>query len=116
MKAISIRQPWAWLIVQGHKTIENRSWPTRLRGPVLIHASKTASPDDALVREWVRTKFGIVIPAVLDRGGIVGQVEIIDCVSTSSDPWFEGLFGFALRRAKPLPFRPLAGKLSFFEV
>ena len=40
MKALSIRQPWAWLIVNGHKDIENRSWPTRFRGPVLIHAAK----------------------------------------------------------------------------
>jgi len=40
MKAISIRQPWAWLIVNGYKDIENRSWPTKFRGRVLIHASK----------------------------------------------------------------------------
>lgn len=39
MKALSIRQPWAWLIVNGHKDIENRSWPTRFRGKFLVHAS-----------------------------------------------------------------------------
>ncbi|WP_206002040.1 ASCH domain-containing protein [Paraburkholderia aromaticivorans] len=38
MKALSIRQPWAWLIVKGHKDIENRTWSTRFRGRVLIHA------------------------------------------------------------------------------
>jgi hypothetical protein len=40
MKALSIRQPWAWLIVNGYKDIENRSWATKFRGPVLIHAAK----------------------------------------------------------------------------
>ena len=40
MKALSIRQPWAWLIVCGHKPLENRSWPTPYRGPLLIHAAK----------------------------------------------------------------------------
>lgn len=40
MKALSIRQPWAWLIVAGYKDIENRSWPTNFRGRVYIHASR----------------------------------------------------------------------------
>ncbi|WP_229215634.1 ASCH domain-containing protein [Duganella sp. CY15W] len=42
MKALSIRQPWAWLIVNGYKDIENRSWSTNVRGKVLVHASKGA--------------------------------------------------------------------------
>jgi hypothetical protein len=40
MKALSIRQPWAWLIVKGYKDIENRTWATKLRGRVFVHASK----------------------------------------------------------------------------
>ena len=39
MLALSIRQPWAWLILNGGKDIENRSWPTKVRGRVLVHAS-----------------------------------------------------------------------------
>jgi ASCH domain-containing protein len=42
MKIISIRQPWASLIVSGAKDVENRTWPTRYRGPVLVHASQRA--------------------------------------------------------------------------
>jgi hypothetical protein len=42
MKILSVRQPWAALIVSGHKDIENRTWSTRYRGPVLIHASQAA--------------------------------------------------------------------------
>src|SRR5580765_3071606 len=40
MKALSIRQPWAWLIVNGHKPVENRSWPTKYTGKLLIHAGQ----------------------------------------------------------------------------
>jgi hypothetical protein len=40
MKALSIKQPWAWLIVSGHKDIENRNCPTRFRGRLLVHAGK----------------------------------------------------------------------------
>ncbi len=47
MKALSIMQPWAWLIVNGHKDIENRNWPTRFRGPVYIHAGKKIDGDAA---------------------------------------------------------------------
>jgi hypothetical protein len=39
MKAISILQPWASLVILGHKKIETRSWDTKYRGPLLIHAS-----------------------------------------------------------------------------
>ena len=41
MKILSIRQPWAHLITQGSKDIENRSWPTKYRGAFLVHASLT---------------------------------------------------------------------------
>ena len=40
MKALSIRQPWAWLIVHGRKDIENRSWRTKFRGRFLVHAAQ----------------------------------------------------------------------------
>src|ERR1051326_1498970 len=40
VKALSVRQPWAWLIIYGGKDIENRDWPTSHRGPTLIHAGK----------------------------------------------------------------------------
>lgn len=42
--ALSIRQPWAWLIVNNHKPVENRSWPTSFRGRFLVHAGKTRDP------------------------------------------------------------------------
>ena len=62
MKVLSVRQPWAWLIVAGHKDIENRKWYTNHRGPLLIHASKAMDPEDfPMQRQWIET-CGIVIP------------------------------------------------------
>lgn len=111
--ALSIRQPWAWLILHAGKDIENRDWPTKRRGRFLIHAAKgmTAQEyDNALdVVGWLPE------PEELLRGGIVGSAEIVDCVTVSNSPWFFGRYGFVLRNPTPLPFRPLKGQLGFFE-
>lgn len=124
MKAISIRQPWAWLIVNGHKDIENRTWRTHHRGPLLIHASKGMSRADYAegkrVAELASAITGktIQLPAAheLQRGGVVGVASVVDCTDRHPSPWFFGDFGFVLTDAKPLPFQPCAGKLGFFEV
>jgi len=119
--ALSIRQPWAWLIVHGGKDIENRSWPTRFRGRVLVHASKGMTRD-----EWAETYFAVAEidsaladrmprPDQIERGGIVGEIEIVDCVSDSTSKWFGGPFGFVLRNPKPIPFHPCNGALGFFR-
>ena len=124
MKALSIRQPWAHMIVHCGKDIENRVWPTRFRGRVLIHASKGMTAEeyeDAL--DFAFRPCGIdpatlSIPRahLLDRGGIVGSVEIVDCVTRSDSPWFMGTYGFVLRNPVVLPFRPYRGALGFFDV
>lgn len=122
MKALSIRQPWAWLIVNGHKDIENRSWPTRFCGEFLVHASKgmtRAEYDDVDLMIALDERLRHVrLPAFeqLERGGIVGRASIFGCVSYSSSPWFFGPQGFVLRNALPLPFVPFKGALGFFEV
>lgn len=112
MLALSVRQPWAWLIVQGYKDIENRAWSTRHRGPVLIHAgwnlAEDASPGAVI--------HGVQTPAEPDRGGIVGVVTITGCVTASDSPWFTGPYGFVLANARPLPFVPLRGRPGLFEV
>jgi hypothetical protein len=120
MKAISIRQPWAWLILNAGKDIENRRWPTRLRGRVLIHAAKGMTEeeyDDASGFVEFNVDERMVLPDMktLERGGIVGEVEIVDCVTASGSPWFCGPFGFVLRNPRPLPFRPCRGALGFFD-
>lgn len=118
MKAISIRQPWAWLIVNGHKPIENRNWPTRFRGRALIHAAKGMTREEYEDARDLAEELGITIPhpSELERGGIVGEVTITGCVEASPSPWFFGKFGFELADAKRLPFVPLKGSLGFFNV
>ena len=54
MLALSIQQPWAWLIVNGHKGVENRDWDTRQRGDILIHAGKKFDLDG---HDWVKHTF-----------------------------------------------------------
>ena len=135
MKALSIRQPWASLILKAKKDIENRCWPTKLRGRVLIHAAKgmtRAEHADAIafavdaIRSDPRNAGASKIVTLrelgfafddLQRGGFVGSVEIVDCVQKSDSPWFMGDFGFVLRDPRPLPFFvPYEGQLGFFEV
>ena len=113
MKALSIRQPWAHLIVHGEKDMENRKWKTGLRGQVWIHASKTVdkqSYDDL-------KKKGVDLPPIEDlkTGGIIGIAEIADCVESSESEWFSGPFGFKLKNRLPVEFKPCPGRLYFFE-
>ena len=126
MKALSIRQPWAWLIIHGSKDIENRGWPTKFRGRVLIHAGKTMTVADyeacalfvmGMTQNDLPQDFWFPTFDSLksELGGIVGEVEITGCVTESQSPWFVGEYGFTLANPKPLPFQPCKGSLSFFE-
>ena len=124
IKALSIMQPWPWLIVRAGKDIENRGWPTRYRGPVFLHAGQkmdtSAWGDLALGRHPVT---GQPFPrhlvpdlAQLQRGGVIGIADIVDCVERHDSPWFVGKYGFVLANARPLPFMLLTGQLGFFNV
>jgi len=122
MKAISVRQPWAFLLSNGFKDVENRTWSTKHRGPFLIHAGQTFDYDGYA---WVKQRFpNIEMPAIgnFELGGIVGQANLVDCLPPDShlagrcnSPWYEGEYGFVVCNAKPLPFSPMKGKLHFFE-
>lgn len=117
--ALSIRQPWAWLILNAGKDIENRNWRTSFRGRFLIHASKGMT---RMEYEDARMFLVTSIPTLgdlplfesLQRGGIVGEAEIIGCMIKHPSRWFVGPYGFLLRNPKPLPFRPCRGSLGFF--
>jgi|InoplaM2AM_1038554.scaffolds.fasta_scaffold00122_3 hypothetical protein len=116
MRCLSIRQPWAWLIVNGHKPIENRDWSTDWRGELLIHAGKTFD-DDAL--DGIRDFFPDVfrqLPQQYELGGIVGVAHLVACVTQSQSAWFTGPHGFVLEQARPLPLRRWRGQLGFFDV
>lgn len=121
-QAISIRQPWAWLIVNGWKNIENRNWRTSYRGPVLIHAAKGMTQDEynacrLFMRGFCDPERDVKLPhpVELERGGIVGVATILDCVEDHESEWFCGEWGFVMADARPLPFLPFKGALSFFR-
>lgn len=126
MKTLSIMQPWAWLIVNGYKDIENRTWKSwnaglKFRGKCLVHAGKNV---DGGKREYpdfcedILDDHDIKLPAFdkLELGGIVGMMEISDCVTKSDSRWFCGEYGFVISRARTLPFMPCKGQLGFFDV
>lgn len=121
--ALSVRQPFAWAIIHACKNIENRDWkPTnsglRFRGRVAIHASKGMTREEyESFNEFMMDDFGGEAPAAreLIRGAIVGSVEIIDVVRSSSSPWFFGPIGLVLRDPLPCTPIPCVGQLGFFE-
>lgn len=118
MKCLSIRQPWAWLIVNGYKDVENRSWRTQYRGEFLVHAAKGMTRPEYAAASQLALSQGITLPAFedLERGGVVGIATLTACVSVSPSPWFFGKYGFVLTGASPLPFKPCPGRLGFFEL
>jgi len=112
VKVLSVRQPFAWAIIHAGKDIENRTWHSGVRGPVLIHAGRhwhQVTPAE------LSRRMSILVPADLPLGGIVGMVEIVDCVERHPSPWFQGPVGFVLRNPCPLPFTPCAGHLGFYD-
>lgn len=111
MKILSVRQPWAHLIIHGGKDIENRKWKTKLRGRIFIHAGMR--DDKTAIAKF--TDKGLIRADDLVRGAIIGSVEIVDCVDYHPSSWFEGPYGFVLKDPKPEPIRLVKGKLGMFE-
>ena len=126
--ALSLKQPWATLLVYGRKTIEVRRWPTVRRGSILIHAARVPDPREAA---WA------LVPAELREaarivGGIIGRSRLTGCVAyrdlgsfmadqnrhLNEPSWFHGgvMYGFTFVNAAPLPFRPYSGWMRFFPV
>jgi len=101
------------------KDIENRSWKTRLRGQVAIHAAKglTRKEFDEGVR-FIRRYSEQKIPSfeALVRGAIIGTVEMVDCVDTSKSKWFFGRYGFVLKNPQPIDAIYCVGALGFWVV
>lgn len=126
--ALSLRQPWAALVVLGLKTIEIRRWPTDRRGPILIHASSVADDRPEVWRDLPPVARGL---AQL-RGGLLGRVDLVECLAyenladfTKDQPkhwnqpdWFEPpvLYGFRFENPTPVPYRPFPGWMRFFRV
>lgn len=123
MKALSVQQPWAWLLTNNNpatgdawKPVENRSWATSYRGDLLIHAGLKVDKEGYL---WVSRNFPeIPLPSIgsLQRGGIVGKVTQVDCVTRMRSSWFSGPYGHVMKNGAPLPFFACKGQLGYFDV
>ena len=141
LPCLSVRQPWASLLVHGIKSIENRTWPCAIRGPLLIHAGRTWKEDEeSAYRELLQRAIdrGEGMPTwrqdvlSLSRsfiGGLVGIVRIVSCVSRKQwdedglpyyngwDEWFTGPYGLACRDARAFPrIVPYKGRQGIFRV
>ncbi len=128
LHALSLKQPWATLLVHGRKSIEVRNWPTARRGHILIHAARVPDPR--------REAWAHVPPELLEAaklaGGIIGTADLIDCVTYRTpeafaadrllhlnDPtWFKPpvLYGFKFANMALTLFRKLPGWMRFFPV
>lgn len=135
MRCISIRQPWAWLICQGVKNVENRTWKSPYRGELAIHASQKfdwgffdlESPffDRAMVQ--VCEHFGIgsherITAAQHEFSAVVGSVELVDIIAADNNKpvssWcVDGGYWWLLANPKNAikPF-PCKGKLNIWNI
>lgn len=112
--ALSVKQPWAHAIIHCGKDIENRKALYGRRGPTLIHASAAMTPEYYAWADdfMARLKVSIPAPSRLDRGGIIGIVDIVDAVPESTSRWWMGPCGLVLANARPLPFIPCKGTVA----
>src|SRR4051812_24398266 len=101
MKALSLKQPWAWPIFHAGKDIENRPRRTNFRGTIAIHTSQR--PYDGW-EEWYPK--GAAKPPPQEEwmiGAIIGLVDIVDCVDDHPSRWFfKGSYGYVLENARLL--------------
>jgi len=125
MQALSIKQPWAWAILAGHKRVENRTWTTDYRGPLAIHAGLQEDPEGYRLL----AELGIDVPDDLPRGAILGTVDLLGVVRVpdcpmlldthdlADDPFATGPFCWILGSPQALTV-PITcrGRLGLFEV
>ncbi|EMO30090.1 hypothetical protein LEP1GSC170_1451 [Leptospira interrogans serovar Bataviae str. HAI135] len=132
LKVLSIRQPWAWLIIRPDitdpelrirafdnkeiKDIENRTRKTNFRGRFLIHASLKFDYEGL---EFIQQNYGLckeMKPESFIRGCIIGYSILSDCVTESKSRFFVGKYGYVLRDSMPISPFPYKGRLGFFNI
>jgi hypothetical protein len=118
--ALSIRQPWAELILLGRKTLELRTWIPDYRGPLWLHTGKAENPG-------LERLFGL---SDLPRGAFVGRFDLTDVAPLDPGRWerwrdqhrdpgpyIPGTFAWVIEGAERLPEPvPASGKLKVYEV
>lgn len=126
MKALSFKQPFAWLIVNGYLSVDERTWYTPYRGLLAVHASKGFYPEYynyfRLHTEWPMP------PAdAFEYGGLVGVATLNDCLMpleeakrhggvTRAHNGPPGCYGFEFINPQPKSFIALPGKTGIFDL
>jgi len=128
IKALSLKQPYAWLIANGYLLGDDRTWGTGYRGVMLIHASKGIYEE---YYDYLVANTDIPLPSKdkLGYGGVVGIAKLVLCARPDEIPptltreqrsHFNGVprdgFGFLFENTKPLELMPCPGKLGIFEI
>jgi hypothetical protein len=122
--AISVRHPWAWVVVHAGKDVENRGahaprlFQAAVGQRVYIHASKSMTTAEWLEAKSFMAKLGVAFPSPSDLmdGGIVGSAIVTGIVTQHRSPWFRGPQALVLADARPAPFRRGRGELGLFLV
>jgi hypothetical protein len=110
MKALTVRQPWASLIVAGIKDVENRPRRIRYRGKLAIHAGLRVDDEGMEM-------YGHLIEGSLPLGAVIGSVDVVDCTSDSDSPWalsdcYHWILANPRRLKRPVP---ATGKLGLWD-
>lgn len=90
MKVLTIKEPWASLIINGYKKYEFRSWKTNYRGKILIHAGMTLEKENAKRFQEYNLEYY--------KGAIIGEAIITDCILVDVK------FNEELRKINPLVY------------
>ncbi len=120
MKAISVKQPWAWAIAYKQKTIETRTWWTNYRGPLLIASS--LKPDRTLL-DWFIKETGQHIENQMEYGKAIAVAELVDCRPMTEKDQDAALcdiypkaFSWVLENVRTINPFPVKGQLGLYEV
>lgn len=111
-KALTVKQPWAWAIIEAGKDVENRPKPSKHRGPLFIHAGLK----DALEGWQFLDVHGWTLPVDPPIGGIIGIVDVVACVEDYDSCWaVPGEQQLVLDDPERVPFTEMNGELYMFD-
>jgi hypothetical protein len=122
-RVLSIKNPWAYLIVSGIKDVENRSWKTNYRGKLLIHSTQTPikfnTYDELFTTDQIKSikEYNINFNKLFNSA-IIGESELVDCIQNSNSIWAEsGQWHWVLSNQKIYenPILNIKGSLSIWK-
>ncbi len=114
---LTLRQPHAEFVFSLGKDMENRSWQTKHRGPLLIHAGLARTTLARRKVLWSDPGFEDFDFDALAYGAVIGVVDVVDCVSKSKSQWFRGPNALVLANprlfTRPIPKKGTLGMFHF---